>query len=216
MRSYRYILSIFKVFVLFAIVTSCQEQKEHTAPAINERDSVAMMRSYGVNTLISDSGVMRYRIVSERWDVNENVNPKRWIFHRGLFMEQFDEKFHTEAYVQSDTAYYYTDKKLWHLIGNVRVKTVDGLRFSSEELYWDQNRHELYSNVYSHVITPEREIEGSYFTSDERMQHYTVTNTKGNFTKEDAEGKKDDGKQNGNTDSIEATKRDPAMPMRKR
>lgn len=198
------------LFVLF----SCQEQKEHTAPAINERDSVSMMRSYGVNTMISDSGVMRYRILSERWDVNENVTPKRWIFHRGIFLEQFDEKFHTEGYIQADTAYYYTDKHLWYLFGNVRVRTVDGLKFFSEELYWDQDRHELYSNLFSHLITPERELQGAYFTSDENMRHYTVTNTKGNFQREDADGKNDNTTQT--NDSTAVTKRDPAMPAKKK
>ncbi len=42
---------------------ACNSPKEHTAPAIYARDSVAMMTSYGVNTLISDSGIMKYRIV---------------------------------------------------------------------------------------------------------------------------------------------------------
>ena len=53
--------------VAAVLLASCQEQKEHTAPAIHDRDSVSMMTSYGVNTLISDSGVIKYRIVAERW-----------------------------------------------------------------------------------------------------------------------------------------------------
>lgn len=208
--------SVFSFIIIALLFVACSEQKEHTAPAINPRDSVAMMTSYGINTLISDSGVMKYRIVSERWEVNEALQPPRWIFRRGLFMEQFDEKFHTEAYVQSDTAYYFTDQKLWHLIGNVRVRTVDGLRFSSEELYWDQNRHELYSNVFSHVITPERELQGTYFTSDEHMQHYTVSNSKGSFIREDADGKKSGDDKNNNAEAPADTtpKRAPAMPRR--
>ena len=44
-------------FILHSLFfISCTEQKEHTAPAINDRDSVSMMTSYGINTLISDSG----------------------------------------------------------------------------------------------------------------------------------------------------------------
>jgi LPS export ABC transporter protein LptC len=167
------------------------------------------MISYGINTLVSDSGVMRYRIVAEKWEVNEIKNPPRWYFPRGLFMEQFDEKFHVETYIQADTAYNYTQQKLWHLIGNVRVKTVDGLRFWSEELWWDQNRHELYSNLYSHVITPEREIEGAYFTSDEHMRHYKVTNTKGNFIREEEKGPDTTATAN---DSTAPAKRSPAKP----
>lgn len=171
----------FNIFILALVLTACQEAHEHTAPAINPRDSVSMMVSYGVNTLVSDSGMMKYRIVTECWEVNQAKNPSRWIFEKGLFLEQFDEKFHVEAYIQSDTAYYFDQLKLWELRGRVRIRTIDGLRFSSEELYWDQNKHELYSNKYSRLITPDREMEGSYFLSDERMTHYMITNSKGSF-----------------------------------
>lgn len=203
-------------FLLVAFISACNKPKEHTAPAINPRDSVSMMKSFGVNTLISDSGVMKYRIVAERWEVNEVLNPPRWIFKRGIFMEQFDQSFHTEAYVQADTAYYYTIKKLWHLIGNVRMKTVDGLRFNSEELYWDQNRHELYSYCFSRVITPERELQGTYFTSDERMQHYTVSNSVGSFQKNEADNKKDNNNPKTDTVASDSTpKRAPIVPRMK-
>ena len=197
------------LLVALSALCACSEQKEHTAKAINPEDSVSVMISYGINTLVSDSGVMRYRIVAEKWEVNEIKNPPRWFFPRGLFMEQFDEKFHVETYIQADTAYNYTQQKLWHLIGNVRVKTVDGLRFQSEELWWDQNRHELYSNVYSHVVTPERELEGAYFTSDEHMRHYKVTNTKGNFIREEEKGPDNTATAN---DSTAPAKRSPAKP----
>ena len=200
------------LFITLSALCACSEQKEHTAPAINPQDSVSVMISYGINTLVSDSGIMKYRIVAEKWEINEIKNPPRWYFPRGLFMEQFDEKFHVETYIQADTAYNYTQQKLWHLIGNVRVKTVDGLRFWSEELWWDQNRHELYSNLYSHVVTPEREIEGAYFTSDEHMRHYKVTNTKGNFIREEEKGPDTTATATAN-DSTAPVKRSPAKPV---
>ena len=77
----------------FLLINACEEQHEHTAPAVNDRDSASMMVSYGVNTLISDSGVIKYRIVTERWDVNTIKNPTRWTFEKGIFLEQFDEQF---------------------------------------------------------------------------------------------------------------------------
>lgn len=171
------------ILVAVWLLSACQEGREHTAPAVNPQDSASVMVSYGVNTLVSDSGMMKYRIVSECWEVNQARNPSRWIFEKGLFLEQFDEKFHVEAYVQCDTAYYFDQQKLWELRGRVRVRTVDGLRFSSEELFWDQNKHELYSYKYSRLITPDRDMEGTYFLSDERMTHYTITNSKGSFVK---------------------------------
>lgn len=179
------IVSILMVFLVFA---SCTEEKEHTAPAIHDRDSVSTMVSYGVNTLISDSGVIKYKIVTERWDINQTKKPSRWTFIKGVFFEQFDEKFHVQAYVQADTAWYYDQKKLWELRGRVRIRNVNGLIFHSEELYWDGITHELYSYKFSRLITPERTMEGTYFRSDEHMTHYTVSNSKGSFVKSDMTG----------------------------
>lgn len=175
----------------FFLLASCEGQKEHTAPAVHDRDSASMMISYGVNTLISDSGVIKYRIVTERWEVNTVRNPSRWIFEKGLFFEQFDEKFHVQSYIQCDTAYYYDQKKLWELRSRVSVLTKDGLRFTSQQLFWDQASHELYSNVPSRLVTPDRTLEGTYFRSDERMTRYYVSNSRGSFEKTDIAGKGD-------------------------
>ena len=170
------------------VLLSCTEQKSHTAAAVRDRDSASMMVSYGVNTLISDSGVIKYRIVTERWDVNTIKNPPRWTFEKGIFMEQFDENFHIEGYIQADSSWYYDQKKLWELRGRVSIRNVNGLIFNSEELWWDGIRHEFYSYKFSRVVTPERTLEGTYFRSDEHMAHYEVTNSVGSFQSEDMEG----------------------------
>ena len=52
-----------------ALTMSCEGEKEHMAEAINDSDSLPMMHSTGINTLISDSGVMRYRMMAEEWDI---------------------------------------------------------------------------------------------------------------------------------------------------
>lgn len=186
-----YIKIIILTMVGFFLLASCEGQKEHTAPAVHDRDSASMMISYGINTLISDSGVIKYRIVTERWEVNTVRNPSRWIFEKGLFFEQFDEKFHVQSYIQCDTAYYYDQKKLWELRSRVSILTKDGLRFTSQQLFWDQASHELYSNVPSRLVTPDRTLEGTYFRSDERMTRYYVSNSRGSFEKTDIAGKGD-------------------------
>jgi len=185
--SYRHIrqIGVGFVFTLSAMMLSCTEQKAHTAAAVHDRDSASMMVSYGVNTLISDSGVIKYRIVTERWDVNTIKNPSRWTFERGIFLEQFDENFHIEGYIQADTAWYFDQLKLWELRGRVSIRNVNGLVFNSEELFWDGIKHEFYSYKFSRIVTPERTLEGTYFRSDEHMTHYEVSNSEGSFQSED-------------------------------
>ncbi|MCI6161496.1 MAG: LPS export ABC transporter periplasmic protein LptC [Prevotellaceae bacterium] len=211
----REIIALNIVFLLIVLV-SCEDRKEHIAPAIYPRDSVSVMTSYGVNTLISDSGVIKYKIVTEKWEVNQVRNPTKWSFEKGLFLAQFDEKFHIEAYVQADTAYYYDVKRLWELKGRVRVRTKAGLRFMSEELYWNQVAHEFYSNRFSRIITPTREMQGSYFLSDEHFTHYTVTNSKGSAVKgADGIGVNEGDSILNAPDSVKAAKRTQTMPKAK-
>ena len=204
---------LISLFSFLILLVACSEQQSHTAPAVHDRDSASMMVSYGVNTLISDSGVIKYRIVTERWDVNTVKQPTRWTFEKGIFMEQFDEQFHVEGYIQADSAWYYEQQKLWELRGRVLIRNVNGLIFTSEEFFWDGIRHEFYSNKFSRVVTPERTLEGTRFRSDEHMTHYDVSNSEGSFQSEDMEGNQE--QQASNTSSAApADTTAPAIPVR--
>lgn len=210
-RFWTWLWSLSLVFFHLSFSVACSEAHEHTAKAINPEDSVSVMTSYGVNTLISDSGVIKYRIVAERWEVNTIKRPTRWEFMKGIFFEQFDEKFNVQGYIQADTAWYFDQQQLWKLRGRVSLRNVDGLVYRSEELYWDGIRHEFYSNVFSRLVTPERSIQGTCFRSDEQMTHYTVTNSKGSFVAEDMEEKDEKKEQTGDgttlADSTQQQKR---------
>lgn len=170
---------LFSLFLFSVFAASCSEEKAHTAPAIHERDSVPVMTTYGVNTLVSDSGVIKYRIVAEEWEVNEVKKPSRWTFNKGILLTQFDLKKHVVGYIQCDTAVYYDKERRWTLRGRVRIHTAQGVEFQSSELHWDELNHEIWSHVYSHLKTPDKELEGDWFRSDETMSNYEIRKTKG-------------------------------------
>ena len=161
---------------------SCSGAVEHLAEPVAGKDSLLFMHSTGINTLISDSGMMRYHLVVEEWDIynGSNGEPPTWTFMKGLLMERFDEKFHTDLFVQSDTAYLHK-QQLWELRGRVVVRNVNGDVFRTEELFWDLNKHEMWNTQYMHITTPERELEGDEFHSNEQMTRYTVFNSAGTF-----------------------------------
>ena len=181
MRSSLYSLIICLVLLTASCaIVSCSEEHEHTAPAIHDHDSVPVMTTYGVNTLISDSGVIKYRIVTEQWDINQNKdNSSRWTFNKGILLTQFDLKKHVVGYIQCDSAVYSDRDRRWQLHGRVRILTAQGLSFYSNELYWDERNHEMWSYTYSHLKTPDKELEGNWFHSDEQMTNYEIRQTKG-------------------------------------
>ncbi len=155
------------------LLLSCNSDKPPMAPAVHMRDSIPVMTTYGVSKLISDSGVIRYKVVTEEWNVYDRTSPTKQTFMKGLLLEKFNQNFHIEMYVTADTAYWY-DQNLWELRGRVCVWNNEGTIFNSELLYWDMTRHEFYSNQFSHLITPDREVEGHSFHSNEQMTVYEV------------------------------------------
>ena len=216
MPSFHYMRGFAFVIVLCTMLSleACTEEREHVAPAIHPRDSVSMMVTYGVNTLISDSGVVKYRIVAEEWEVNQNRNPSRWIFEKGLLLEQFDLAMHEQSYIQCDTAYYFDVERLWKLRGRVRILTSSGVRFSSEDLYWDERRKEFYSNQFSHLITPDKELKGNRFRSDDKMTKYSVRYTRGYFGRGDFGDSPRENMSKAEADSAKQHGRGQAMPRR--
>ncbi len=176
--------------LLIVLTAACSGEKEHTAPAISAKDSVPFMHAEGVSSLISDSGVIRYKIVAEEWNIHETTNPKKWVFIKGLFLEKFDTTFHAEWFLQSDTAYCY-NQQLWELRGRVVMRNVRGDVFRTEELFWDMSAHEVYSTKFMRIITPDRELAGYRFRSNEQMTKYTIYDTEGAFPVNDAGGTPD-------------------------
>ena len=185
---YRHLHRTYIVLAVFMMVlmVACEEEHEHTAPAVNPRDSVPAMVTYGVNTLISDSGVIKYRLVTERWEVNEVRNPSRWIFDKGVLITQFDQKMHIQGYIQCDSAVYYDKLRLWQLHGRVRILNPQGLSFQSDEIYWDEMNHKLWSHSYSHMKMPDKEVDGNCFESNEQMTQYEIKQIHGKFDKNES------------------------------
>jgi len=185
--------------VMLLLFSACSGRRKEMGEAITERDSLPVMDTKGVMTLISDSGVTRYRINTEEWLVFDRKSPSYWAFEKGMYMEKFDSVFNVEASVKSDTAYYYDKQKLWKLIGNVHIQNLKGEQFDTELLYWDQNKHRIYSDKDVRIEQPDRIIYAIGFESDEQMNKYTFFKSRGEFYVDEEETAPADSVQ---TDSI--------------
>ena len=171
--------------VMLLLFPSCGGKKKITGDAITERDSMAVMQTSGVTTLISDSGVTRYRVNTEEWLVFDRKKPSYWAFEKGVYLEQFDSIFHIEASIKADTAYYYDKERLWKLIGNVDIQNRKGERFNTELLYWNEATQKVYSDKFIRIQQPDRIITGHGFDSNQQMTVYTIHNIEGIFYVDD-------------------------------
>ena len=175
------IATVLGTVALLVFISSCSGRKKVMGEAITERDSMAVMHTRDVVTLISDSGVTRYRITTKDWKVFDRKDPPYWAFEEGIYLEKFDTLFQTEANIEADTAYYYTKKELWKLMGHVEIQNLKGEHFSTSLLYWDQRKEKIYSDRFIRIKQPDRIITGHGFESNQQMTVYTIHQTEGIF-----------------------------------
>lgn len=181
------ILSVAAVALTAATLSlqSCDNGNEKHGPDIGVRDSLPVLKSVGVSTLISDSGVIRYKMITEDWHIYDKKEPQYWSFEKGLFIERFNESYQVDAFISCDTAYYFNQKNLWELRGRVLVKNLKGETFKTTLLYWDQAAHRIYSDRYMEIDGETRKLSGYNFSSNEQMTDYIIHASKGQFPLKD-------------------------------
>lgn len=172
------------VFVAIAgasiVVTGCKDSDPVATGTVDPTHTPTML-TRDVETLISDSGVTRYRIVTPIWYVYDETPDPIWRFPEGLKLERFDNFFRTEATVVADSATYFKDKQLWRLDGNVSLNNVMNEKFLTNQLFWDQRQQKLYSDSFIHIERPDKVLEGYGFDSNQNLTRYTIRRVSGIF-----------------------------------
>ena len=163
------------------LFTNCSKQRQPVTDAITNRDSVPVMITRDVSTYISDSGVVRYKIITDEWKVFDRLDPSRWAFEQGIYLEKFDNKLNIEATIIADTAYYFDKQELWELRGNVHIENEQDEQFDTQLLFWNQKSKKVYSDKYIHIRQQKRIITGIGFTSNQEFTNYTIKQTQGIF-----------------------------------
>ncbi len=173
------------VVMLLLFTVACSKEVKEVVDATYDPEKSYTMKATQVNTLISDSGITRYRIEAAEWVVFGKAKEPYWYFPEGIYVEKFDTLFHSEASIKADTAYYFDKKGLWHLIGNVEVESLQGEQFDTSELFWDQKKEKVYSDKYIRIQQKEQIITGVGFESNQNMTRYKIFNSQGEFPVED-------------------------------
>lgn len=188
MRPQRSVNSIIIASVLLALAmffSSCRKSEVKQAAESLPREQIAALITDSVTTLISDSGITRYRIETPQWLVFDKTEPPYQEFPKGIYLEQFDADLNVQASLKSDYAYYDETAQQWTLRGHVHALNLKGEQFDTEELIWQQKTHRIFSDSSIIITRAKNIIEGVGFDSNEDMSKYTILNPTGVFPIED-------------------------------
>lgn len=175
------------VIVMLFLCIACGDKPPITE-AITNRNERPRLKVDDITTIISDSGITRYRISAKVWCVYDKAAEPYWDFPEGLHLERFDEYYKPDAKIDCKRARYYQNRRLWELNDSVRATNLQGDQFATQQLFWSQNEERIYSDSAIVVTQRDKKIMGEGFESNQSMTRYTIRKTKGIIPIESGEG----------------------------
>lgn len=170
--------ALWVVVVLFFGV-GCSSSEIEKAEAITDRAAIPTLHALDVTTVISDSGITRYRITAPQWDIYDKTPQPYWEFPMGAHFERFDVNLTIEANITCDYAKYFENEKKWELRGNVKATNIKGELFETEQLFWNQNTEKIYSDSTVKITREKYILNTLGFESNQAMTQYTFKQARG-------------------------------------
>lgn len=167
--------------ILAAVAGGCKKEKKVDRAAGLDPLKMPTMTSHNVETLISDSGIVQFRMITPVWLIYEEVDTPCWRFPKGLYLQRFGPARAVIASVAADSARYFKNMKLWKLDGHVEIKKIPGDLFQTSQLFWNERYHRVYSDSFVHIETPTHVLEGFGFESDDNLSDYSLRTPSGIF-----------------------------------
>jgi LPS export ABC transporter protein LptC len=142
-----------------------------------------------VNVIYSDSGKVKVQILAATYEQYPKAERPYMEFPDGMEVFFYNDSLTMESAIRSDYAIYYMDEKLWRATGNVEVqKYSSGETLNTEELYWDEEKELIYSDVHTKVQSQEGTLYGERgFEASQDFSNWHLIGTSGTVNVPDEE-----------------------------
>lgn len=174
-RSWSVVLSLFMI----SLFISCRNETKDQVTFVFDKETIPIINTDSVTMLISDSGMVKYKVITKTWKMFDEASEPFWLFPDKLYLEQYDSLFNTVVTLRADTVWRYISDNLWKMRGNVFIRNFQNKTFESEEIFWDQQKQRIYSNKPVTIKSPnEATIIADDFESNQQMTQIKMKNVK--------------------------------------
>jgi LPS export ABC transporter protein LptC len=128
--------------------------------------------------IYSDSA--QVRVILNTKELNRYTYDESYLeFTNGVRMQFFNSGGKKESELVSDYAKLNEESNLMIAKNNVKIRNVDGDLLESDELIWNQETKEIYSEKFVKITTEYEVIYGNGFVSNQNFTKYMIKNIKG-------------------------------------
>jgi LPS export ABC transporter protein LptC len=131
-----------------------------------------------VESYLSQDGIVKAKLTAPLMTTTISDTPKTE-FPNSLHVDFYDSTQKVQSKLFAKYGLYYNNKRLVFLRDSVIIFNVTGDTMRCEQLWWDQDRELIYTDVPVHIRKPDESIDGTGLTADQNFNHWTINNAKG-------------------------------------
>lgn len=170
------------------LTTGCENDIERINMFTSEAE-MPTISGTNVKVIYSDSGKVKVQILAPSYKQYPNIEEPYMEFPEGMEVFFYNDSMKIESEIRSDYAIYYTGDRLWHATGNVVAHRLDnGDALNTEELFWDEEKQLIYSDVYTRVQNENNVLYGKGgFEAQQNLDNWFLKGTSGEIVVPDEE-----------------------------
>ena len=172
-----------------SILSGCENDIEKINLFTGDSGEYPDITGENIEVMYSDSGKVKVKLVSAELKQFNKAEKPYSEFPKGLIVYFYDDSLNVESEISANYAIYNNEDKLWHAKGNVVARNLlNGYRLDSEELFWDEEKEEIYTNTFTKIVNENGTFYGQQgFRSNQSFTKYQligVTNSEINIEDE--------------------------------
>lgn len=169
------------ILVFSALLLAACENDIEKINLLNTSGNYPDVKGQDIEVIYSDSARVKVQMFAPELNQYNNAEKPYSEFPQGMEVYFFNDSMETESEIHANYAIYYNDEKLWHATGNVIAENhKTGERLDTEELFWNEEEEEIYSDSYTRIVNENGTFYGQNgFRSNQSLTEYTLIGSKG-------------------------------------
>jgi LPS export ABC transporter protein LptC len=165
----------------FAIVLglcACENNID-TVNLITAKDNTLLQSEVNATYTYTDSSKVKFKLMAPLMNNYGGKEDPHQDCPKGMNVDFYDDSMHITSHINANYGIRHVKTNILEADGNVVVINKKGEKLTSEQLFWDAGKHNIYTTKFVTIKTATEILYGDGLQSNEDFTDYRITNIRG-------------------------------------
>ena len=170
-------------FLFIVLLTACQNNSKEIAEITQKEAIFPTEQGTKIELLYTDSGQVRVRLSAPIMEhFTYRVKEYYTEMPKGLYLEFFNDSNNVKSTLKANYGIRYEATKKTEVRYKVEVVNVNGEILNTEQLFWDENTHKIFTKEFVKITTKKQVLQGEGMEANEDFTEWEIGKPKGTIT----------------------------------